>query len=50
MELYQFYYGADSLSGAKWDARILGNYEISKRMKFFHLALDIAKIIDERSK
>lgn len=50
MNLYQFFYGADSLSGAKWDARILGNYDISKRMKFFHLALEVAKKIDERSK
>ena len=50
LELYQFFYGADSLSGTKWDARILGNYEISKRMKFFYLALEIAKIIDERKK
>jgi len=50
LELYQFFYGADSLSGAKWDARILGNFEVSKRMKFFHLALEVAKKIDERSK
>lgn len=50
MELYQFFYGADSLSGAKWDARILGNFDVSKRMKFFHLALEVAKKIDERSK
>ena len=47
MNLYQFFYGADSLSGAKWDARILGNYEISKRMKFFQLALEVAKMVDE---
>lgn len=47
MDLYQFFYGADSLSGSKWDARILGNLEISKRMKFFHLALEMAKMIDE---
>ncbi len=50
LELYQFFYGADSLSGAEWDARILGNFEVSKRMKFFHLALEIAKKIDEKSK
>ncbi|MBR2329528.1 MAG: hypothetical protein IKA58_06575 [Clostridia bacterium] len=48
MELYQFFYGADSLAGSKWNARILGNYEISKRMKFFHLALELAKKIDEQ--
>ena len=46
LELYQFFYGADSLVGSKWEARILGNYEISKRMKFFQLALELAKIID----
>ena len=48
LELYQFFYGADSLVGSKWNARILGNYEISKRMKFFHLALELAKKIDEQ--
>ena len=48
MELYQFFYGADSLSGSKWDRRILGDYEVSKRMKFFHLALEMAKMIDEQ--
>ena len=48
MELYQFFYGADSLAGSEWNARILGNYEISKRMKFFHLALELAKKIDEQ--
>ncbi len=47
LELYQFFYAADSLSGAKWDARILGNLEISKRMVFFHLALEVAKIVDK---
>ena len=48
MELYQFFYGADSLAGSEWNAHILGNYEISKRMKFFHLALELAKKIDEQ--
>lgn len=48
MELYQFFYGADSLVGSQWNARILGNFEISKRMKFFHLALELAKRIDEQ--
>ena len=48
MELYQFFYGADSLNGSKWNARILGNYELSKRMKFFYLALELAKRINER--
>lgn len=48
MELYQFFYGADSLAGSEWNTRILGNYEISKRMKFFHLALELAKKIDEQ--
>ncbi len=48
MELYQFFYGADSLSGSKWNARILGNYEISKRMKFFSLALEVAKRVNEQ--
>ncbi len=47
LELYQFFYAADSLSGAKWDARILGNLEISKRMIFFNLALEVAKIVDK---
>lgn len=50
MELYQFFYGADSLSGSQWEKRILGNYEISDRMKFFHLALEVAKIVDKRCK
>lgn len=48
MELYQFFYGADSLFGTNWSARILGNYEVDKRMKFFSLALELAKIIDEQ--
>ncbi len=47
LELYQFFYAADSLSGAKWDARILGNLEISKRMIFFNLALEVAKTVDK---
>lgn len=50
LNLYQFFYGADSLVGSQWNARILGKLDVSKRMQFFQLALEIAKAVDGEDK
>ena len=42
-ELFQFFYAADNLDGAKWDQRSLGNDELlSEKEKIIYLALDLA--------
>lgn len=49
LELYQFVYAADSLND-KWARRILGNLEMDARMRYFFLALEIAKhILEEKT-
>ncbi len=45
LELYQFVYAADSLSG-EWARRILGDLEMDARMQYFFLAREIAKRIE----
>ena len=44
LELYQFVYAADSLSG-NWTRRILGNLEMDARTAYFVLAEKIAERI-----
>jgi len=42
-ELFQFFYAADNLDGAKWDQRSLGNYDkLSEKEKISFLALEMA--------
>lgn len=45
LQFYSFLYGADNLDATKWDKRILGNLDLDERIKFFLLALNIAKSI-----
>ena len=49
LELHQFVYAADSLNG-EWARRILGDLEMDARMRYFFLALEIAKhILEEKT-
>ena len=44
LQLYQFVYAADSLNDS-WSRRILGKMEMDSRLKYFYLALEIARRI-----
>ena len=44
LELYQFFYAADSLNG-EWSKRILGDLEMDSRIAYFFLAVKIAEKI-----
>lgn len=47
-ELFQFFYAADNLDGAKWDKRSLGNNDLlSEKEKLIYLALELAKAISK---
>lgn len=42
-DLFQFFYAADNLDGAKWDKRSLGNsVNVSSKEKIIYLALELA--------
>lgn len=41
-EVYQFLYAADSLSGSKWEPRILGRLPVGEKERYLRIALEIA--------
>ena len=42
-DLFQFFYAADNLDGAKWDKRSLGSgVNVSSKEKIIYLALELA--------
>ncbi len=43
VEVYQFLYAADSLSGSTWDPRILGKMPSSAKERYLRIALEIAE-------
>lgn len=48
-DLFQFFYAADNLDGAKWDMRSLDNEEkLSEKEKIIYLALDLALIMNNK--
>lgn len=47
IKFYPFVYGADNLDSKKWDKRILGNLDVSRRVSYFLLAFNVAKSILE---
>ncbi|MDD6174319.1 MAG: nucleoside phosphorylase [Firmicutes bacterium] len=42
-EVYQFLYAADSLSGSRWDPRILGRLPAEEKERYLRIALEIAQ-------
>lgn len=45
INLYSFFYTADSLAGESWDKRILGSMEMDARLTFFNVAKALAEQI-----
>jgi hypothetical protein len=42
VEVFQFFYAADSLDEAEWDARTLGSLPQSQRERYLRIALEVA--------